>query len=86
MTPQFGGNPVSMAIAESVLSVVKEEGLQDHAAEVGSYLLQGLEGLMERHLVIGDIRGVGLFIGVEFVTDRESKSPNKDLALRVVEM
>ncbi len=69
-----------MAIADSVLSVIKEEGLQEHAVEVGSYLLHSLKGLMERHSVIGDVRGEGLFLGVELVTDRESKTPNKELA------
>ena len=71
---------MSMAIAEAVLSVIDEEDLQSHVEEVGSYLLQGLEGLMERHSCIGDVRGVGLFLGVEFVRDRESKEPDKEMA------
>ena len=74
-----------MAVAESVLSVIEEEGLQQHAEEVGSYLLHGLEKLMERHPAIGDVRGVGLFIGIELVTDRETKHPAEELAKEVVE-
>ena len=73
-----------MAVADSVLSVIEEEGLQQHAEEVGSYLMQGLEGLMERHLSIGDVRGVGLFVGVELVKDRESKEPDKELTETIV--
>ncbi len=81
---QYGGNPVSMAIADAVLSVIEEEELQAHAEEVGSDLLQGLEGLMENHVCIGDVRGVGLFIGVELVKDRESKEPDAELAHTVM--
>ena len=76
---------MSMAIAEAVLSVIEEEGLQQHAEEVGSYLLQGLEGLMEKHACIGDVRGMGLFIGVEMVKDRETREPDKELAAGLVQ-
>jgi len=80
---QFGGNPVSMAIADAVLSVIEEEGLCGHAEEVGSLLLQGLEGLKEKHMCVGDVRGVGLFIGVDMVTNRETREPDKELAKKV---
>jgi len=80
---QFGGNPVSMAIADAVLSVIEEEGLCGHAEEVGSLLLQGLEGLKEKHVCVGDVRGVGLFIGVDMVTNRETREPDKELAKKV---
>ena len=72
---QFGGNPVSMAIAQSVLTVLEEEGLQENARQVGVFLLDKLRLLQEKHTCIGDVRGVGLCIGVEFVVDRETREP-----------
>lgn len=75
-----------MAIAEAVLMAVQEEGMQDHVKEMGSILLEGFRGLMERYSCIGDVRGGGLFIGVEFVKDRESKTPDKKMCEDVVEL
>jgi ethanolamine-phosphate phospho-lyase len=71
----FGGNPVSMAIAQSVLTVLEEEGLQENARKVGVFLLDKLSELQEKHASIGDVRGVGLCIGVEIVADRENREP-----------
>jgi 4-aminobutyrate aminotransferase-like enzyme/Ser/Thr protein kinase RdoA (MazF antagonist) len=71
----FGGNPVSCSVGTAVLDVIQEEGLQAHALEVGTYLREGLRGLMDRHPLIGDVRGLGLFIGVELVTDRTTLAP-----------
>ena len=68
----FGGNPVSCAIANSVLTVVKEEGLQQNALEVGNYLKEGLKVLQQDHPIIGDVRGKGLFLGFELVDSRLS--------------
>lgn len=69
----YGGNPVSCAIGREVLNVVKEENLQQHAQSVGKYLSQHLKNLMNEYPLIGDVRGPGLFIGLEFVQDREMR-------------
>ena len=65
----FGGNNVSCAIGLEVLSVVQEEKLQPHAHNVGHHLLDGLRKLKERHEIISDVRGSGLFIGVELIKE-----------------
>ena len=71
----FGGNPVSCAAAMATLNVVLEENLQENARVVGEYALQGLRDLATRHEAMGDVRGSGLFFGVELVTDRTTKEP-----------
>jgi 4-aminobutyrate aminotransferase-like enzyme len=71
----FGGNPVSCAVGLAVLDVIRDEGLQSHAFEVGSRMLDGFRDLMSRHEIIGDVRGLGLFIGVELVRSRNSLEP-----------
>ncbi|XP_064404566.1 ethanolamine-phosphate phospho-lyase-like [Halichondria panicea] len=76
----FGGNPVSMATAEAVLSVVEEDRLQGHAKEMGDYLKARLEALKEKHTCVGDVRGSGLLLGVDFVKDPKSKEPAPDVA------
>lgn len=63
----FGGNPVSCAIGEAVLGVIEEEGLQAHAREVGNHLVNLLRQLQQQFPVIADVRGSGLFLGVELV-------------------
>jgi len=80
----FGGNPVSAAAAQAVLEVMEEEGLQANAETVGAYLRGGLRGLAERFELIGDVRGPGLFIGVELVRDRDTREPAAREAARVV--
>ena len=80
----FGGNPVSAAIGIAVLDVIEQEGLQENARKVGSYLLSQLRKLMDRHAEIGDVRGNGLFLGIEFVADRESKRPDPATTAAVV--
>ena len=63
----FGGNPVSCAIAHEVLEVIEEEKLQENALTIGSFLKSGLRDLAKQHPILGDVRGQGLFLGVEFV-------------------
>ena len=71
----FGGNPVSCAIGLEVLKVIREEGLQENALQTGTYLKQGLAELSTRFPLIGDVRGSGLFLGIELVSDPLAKIP-----------
>lgn len=71
----FGGNPVSMAVVKAVIDVIDEEGLLDNATEVGGYLGTGLAELGERHAVIGNIQGSGLFWGMDLVRDPATREP-----------
>jgi 4-aminobutyrate aminotransferase-like enzyme/Ser/Thr protein kinase RdoA (MazF antagonist) len=71
----FGGNPVSCAIGLAVLDVIADEGLQQNAQRVGNHLMNELRELINRHPLIGDVRGQGLFIGLELVLDRATLAP-----------
>ena len=71
----FGGNPVSMATGLAVLDVIQSEEMQQHALEVGNYLMAGLRKLMNKYPIISDVRGHGLFIGAEMVRDRNTLEP-----------
>ena len=71
----FGGNPVAAAAGLAVLDVIEDEGLMQNAREAGRQLMDGLREIGNRHVTIGDVRGAGLFIGLELVRDRDSKEP-----------
>lgn len=80
----FGGNPVSCAAALETIQLL-EEGLMQNAAEVGQHLMASLVEMMERHPVIGDVRGRGLMIGIELVKSRQTREPAsqwRDLAVQ----
>lgn len=81
----FGGNPVSCAIGLSVLDVIANEGLQQHAWHVGRHFKQQLNALKSRHALIGDVRGRGLFLGVELVRDPETREPADTEATEIIE-
>jgi 4-aminobutyrate aminotransferase-like enzyme len=80
----FGGNPVSCAVGHAVLNVIEEDGLQQNAKDVGRYLKSLLNELKEKHSLIGDVRGHGLFLGVELVRNLESLDPANKEADQIV--
>ncbi|PIN13460.1 Alanine-glyoxylate aminotransferase AGT2 [Handroanthus impetiginosus] len=81
----FGGNPVCTAAGHAVLKVIEKEKLQQNALTVGSYLKQRLTSLKDKYELIGDVRGRGLMLGVELVTDSQLKTPAKVETLNVME-
>ena len=81
----FGGNPIACSAALATIDLIKNEYMQN-AADVGEYAIDALEEIKVRHPSIGDVRGLGLMIGVEFVNDRDTKEPAKDLRDRIIEL
>lgn len=80
----FGGNNVSCAAGLAVLDVIERENLIRNSSVTGRYLKDGIKRLMEKHDLIGDVRGTGLALGVELVTDRKKLTPAKDETARVL--
>lgn len=82
----FGGTPVACAAALAVLEVIEQEDLQAHALETGKYLLDGLRELATNQPLIGDIRGSGLFLGIDLVRNQESREPATDETHKAVNL
>lgn len=80
----FGGNSVSIAAAQAVLDVIGDEGLIDNAEKVGSYIMSEIATMAGGYEQIAEVRGAGLFVGVDVVTDRDSNTPDGEATLRVV--
>jgi 4-aminobutyrate aminotransferase len=78
----FGGNPVSLSAATATLKVIKEEELLENAASVGSFALERLNAIKDRYPAIGDVRGLGLMIGVEFV--KNAKEPDGAIVEKII--
>jgi alanine-glyoxylate transaminase/(R)-3-amino-2-methylpropionate-pyruvate transaminase len=81
----FGGNPVTCTQGRAVLQVIEEEGIQANAARIGTLLKAGFDALERKYDIIGDVRGLGLMLGIELVKDRTSKAPAKEECIRVFE-
>lgn len=81
----FGGNPVVSAIGTAVLEVIEREKLQENSLKLGARILAGLEKLKAKYPIIGDVRGKGLMLGIEFVKDRATKQPGKEECAQAVE-
>jgi 4-aminobutyrate aminotransferase-like enzyme/Ser/Thr protein kinase RdoA (MazF antagonist) len=71
----FGGNTVACAVGNAVLDVLEQENLQTHSLEIGNYLLEHMRPLVNKHAIVGDVRGSGLFLGMELVRDRSTLEP-----------
>lgn len=82
----FGGNPISMTQGLATLEVIDEDGLQQNSLKVGAYLKEGLLELQDKHPLIGEVRGMGLLLGVELVRDRVSRQPANTEAAAVMEL
>ena len=81
----FGGNPVVSAQGRAVLEVIEREKLQENALKIGNRLLKGLDGLRQKHNLIGDVRGKGLMLGIELVKDLRTKEPAKEECAQILE-
>jgi 4-aminobutyrate aminotransferase-like enzyme len=82
----FGGNPVSMAAAQAVLDIITDEHLARHAAAVGNEMRAELQELAAHYPFLGDVRGTGLYTGVEIVSDPDRKTHDGDQAQRIVDL
>jgi alanine-glyoxylate transaminase / (R)-3-amino-2-methylpropionate-pyruvate transaminase len=81
----FGGNPISCTQGRAVLQVIDEDGIQANAARIGGRLMAGFHALARKHDVIGDVRGLGLMLGIELVKDQATKAPAKEACVEVFE-
>ena len=81
----YGGNPLACAAALATLDVLEREGMENATVQ-GAHMMDVLRDMAERHACIGDVRGRGLMVGVEFVEDRESRAPAVELRNRIVQL
>lgn len=81
----LGGNPVVVAAALAVLDIFEEERMTEKAAHIGAFLMDGLRAIQRKYPIIGDVRGLGAMIGIEFVLDRQTKKPAKGERNRFIE-
>jgi 4-aminobutyrate aminotransferase-like enzyme len=79
-----GGNPVACSVGLAVLDVIEKEHLQENALLVGNYLIGRLNDLKTKHKLIGDVRGLGFFLGIELVRDRQSLEPAAEEATYII--
>ncbi|MGF6173840.1 aminotransferase class III-fold pyridoxal phosphate-dependent enzyme [Ensifer sp. 4252] len=79
----FGGNPVSCAVGLAVLDVIEGQDLRGNALAIGNYLIESFRAMQARYEVIGDVRGMGLFLGIELVSNRKTKAPATEFARAV---
>jgi ethanolamine-phosphate phospho-lyase len=79
----YGGNPVSCRAAIAVLDVIENEHLQEHAHQVGLHFLNKLKELGKKYEIIGDVRGRGLFVGIEIVRDPKTREPGIEEAKEI---
>jgi len=82
----FGGNPLAMVAGLANLEIIEREKLQEGALAKGNYYMKRLTAMMDEHSLIGDVRGKGLMVGFELVTDREKKTPGSAEAKKLMEM
>ena len=81
----FGGSTLACVVGLEVLKIIQDEDLTGHVERTGGHLLDRLRGLMPQHPIIGDVRGMGFFIGVDLVRDRDTRTPATDAARYVVD-
>lgn len=85
MSSTYGGNPVSSAAVTAVLEIFEDENLVENSAKMGEYIKAGLERIAEKCKYLGDVRGMGLVIGIEFVKDKQTKEPAPSLIRTIID-
>jgi len=86
MSSTYGGNPIASAAVTAVLEIFEQENLVRNARETGAYLKKGLEKLAKRCKYLGDVRGMGLVMGLEFVSDKKTKAPAPQLIRQIMDL
>jgi 4-aminobutyrate aminotransferase/(S)-3-amino-2-methylpropionate transaminase len=80
----YGGNPIACAVGLKVLEIIKREKIVEKSAKMGVYLRKRLDELKNKYEIIGDVRGLGPMLAMEFVIDKQSKKPNPDASTKVI--